>query len=382
MDAFNEIDLELRLKRMGLDLISFREGGYRRALHAESRVQLPDLIMFCFQMEQLIRAGVPMLESLADLRDSTEHPGFKETIGQLISEVEGGLMLSHAMALHPKVFGQVFVSLVRAGEQTGRLPEVFENLATTLKWQHELISQTKRLLIYPLFVLVVVLGAAAFLMTYLVPQMAGFLKNMGQELPIQTRVMIAISDAMITNWWLFAIIPILIIMGIIYALKKSERLRYRYDYWLLQLPVTGEVFHKIIMARFTRYFSLMYKAGIPILDAIRNCQDIVGNKAISDGLERAYQQISSGESMSESFHNLGLFPPLVIRMLRVGESTGALDVSLLNVSYFYDRDVKDAVDRMLKLLEPTLTVILGLVLAAIMFSVLGPVYDSLSKMKI
>jgi type IV pilus assembly protein PilC len=381
MEAANDIDLEVRLKRMGLDLITYRTAGNKHSLFGGPGASLQDLIMFCFQLEQLTRAGVPVLEGLADLRDSTVNPAFREVIGQLVSGVEGGLMMSQAMAQHPKVFNHVFVSLVKAGEQTGKLPEVFDNLASTLKWQDELMAQTKRLLAYPMFVMVVVLSATAFLMTYLVPQMVGFLQNMGQEIPLQTKIMIAISNALVNWWWVFVSVPVIIFVAVAAMIRSSPEARYRFDYIKLHLPVTGEVLQKIIMARFARYFALMYQTGIPILDAIKTCQDIVGNRVVADGLERAYQQINAGESMSESFHNLGLFPPLVVRMIRVGEGTGALDTSLLNVSYFYDRDVRDSVDKMLKMLEPALTVILGGLLAMIMFSVLGPVYDSLSKMK-
>lgn len=381
LEAINDIDLELRLKRMGLDLVTFREASRHQGLFTKPGASLQDLIMFCFQLEQLTRAGVPILEGLADLRDSTPNPRFKEVIGQLVSGVEGGLMLSQAMAQHPKVFDHVFISLVKAGEQTGKLPEVFDNLSATLKWQDELGAQTKKLLAYPMFVLVVVLGATGFLMTYLVPQMVGFLKNMGQEIPLQTRIMIGISDVLVNWWWLFILLPILTAIGITALVKSSPVARYRLDFVKLNLPVTGPVLQKIIMARFARYFALMYQTGIPILDAIKSCQDIVGNRVVADGLERAWQQINAGESMSESFHNLGLFPPLVVRMIRVGEGTGALDSSLLNISYFYDRDVKDSVEKMLKMIEPALTVVLGGLLAMIMFSVLGPVYDTMSKMK-
>lgn len=381
LEAFNDVDLELRLKRMGLDLVRFRSARKQQRLFGGLRVSLQDLIMFCFQMEQLTRAGVPVLEGLADLRDGTPNPAFREIIGLLVSAVEGGLLISQAMAQHPKVFNNVFISLVKAGEQTGKLAEVFANLASTLKWQDELVGQTKRLLAYPLFVLVVVWAATSFLMTYLVPQMVGFLHNMGQAVPLQTKIMIAVSNAMVHWWWLFISIPALVFIGVSMAIKQNPEARYRFDYLKLHLPVTGSVMQKIIMARFARYFALMYQTGIPILDAIKTCQDIVDNRVVADGLERAGQQINAGDSMSESFHNLGLFPPLVVRMLRVGEGTGSLDAALLNISYFYDRDVKDSVEKMLKMLEPALTIVLGALLAMIMFSVLGPVYDSLSSLK-
>ena len=382
LDAQNEIDLELRLERIGLSLITFRVAKKSASVFNSHKVSLKDLMMFCFQLEQLSSAGVPLLEGLNDLRDSSPNPHFQNVIGALIAEIEGGKMLSQSMAQYPDVFSNVFVSLVRAGEQTGKLPEVFENMAATFKWQDELISQTKRLIAYPLFVLVVVMGAVTFLMMYLVPQMVSFLHNMGQELPLQTRILIFISNTFVNYWWLIFSLPVLFVVLMSFWVKQSPEARYRFDYVMLHLPVTGDIMQKIILARFARYFALMYQTGIPILDAIKTCEDIVANRVVADALSRAHQQINAGDSMSESFHNAGLFPPLVVRMIKVGENTGALDRSLLKISYFYDRDVNESIEKMLKLIEPALTVVLGAILGFIMFSVLGPVYDSFSKLKI
>jgi type IV pilus assembly protein PilC len=382
LDAQNEIDLELRLEHMGLSLITFRVVKKANPLFSSKKVGLQDLVMFCFQLEQLSSAGVPLLEGLTDLRDTTANPHFQKIIGSLVSEVEGGKMLSQAMAEYPNVFNFVFVSLVRAGEQTGKLPEVFENLSATLKWQHELISQTKRLIAYPIFVLVVVIVAVSFLMISLVPQMTTFLNNMGQELPTQTKILLLISKIFVDFWWLILLLPILATVGIALGIKHSAKFRYRVDYAKLYMPITGPILQKIILARFARYFALMYQTGIPVLDAIKTCEDIVSNQVLADALARAHQQINAGDSMSESFRNVGLFPPLVVRMIKVGENTGGLDKSLLNISYFYDRDVNESIEKMLKLIEPALTVVLGGILAFIMFSVLGPVYDSFSKLKL
>ena len=382
IDALNEADLEIRLERMGLDLITFKSTAKSTKAFTQNKVSNRDLVMFCFQLEQLTSAGVPIIDGLNDLRESTANPYFQKVLGALAGEVEGGQMLSQAMAEHPDVFDEVFVNLVAAGEQTGRLPTVFENLSETLKWQDELMSQTKRLLAYPLFVCVVVMAAVTFLMIYLVPEMVKFLNSLGQELPLNTRILIAISNAFVNYWWLILALPVVVVTGVAGYIRQSPEARYRFDYIKLKLPLTGEILHKIIMARFARYFALMYQTGIPILDAIKTCEKIVGNRVIADALSRAHAQINAGDSMSESFHNAGLFPPLVVRMIKVGESTGALDKSLLNVSYFYDRDVNEMMQKMLKLLEPALTVVLGLILAFIMMSVLGPVYDSFGKMKL
>ncbi len=382
VDALNEVDLEIRLERMGLDLITFKSTEKSKKIFSQNKVSNRDLVMFCFQLEQLTTSGVPILEGLNDLRESNSNPYFQKVLGAIAGEVEGGKMLSQALAEHPDVFDEVFVNLVAAGEQTGQLPAVFNNLSNTIKWQDELTSQTKRLLAYPLFVFVVVMAAVTFLMIYLVPEMVKFLNSLGQALPLNTRILIFISNIFVKYWWLIIAIPIVAVTGVMAYVRQSPEAHYQLDYIKLKLPLTGEILQKIIMARFARYFALMYQTGIPVLDAIKTCEKIVGNRVVADALSRAHAQINAGDSMSESFHNAGLFPPLVVRMIKVGENTGALDKSLLNVSYFYDRDVNELMQKMLKLLEPALTVVLGLILAFIMMSVLGPVYDSFGKMKL
>lgn len=382
IDALNEADLEIRLERMGLDLITFKETDKAKSPLAKNKVSNRDLVMFCFQLEQLTTAGVPILEGLSDLQESTSNLYFQKVLGAISSEVEGGKMLSEALSSHPDVFNEVFVNLVGAGEQTGQLSTVFDNLSNTLKWQDELFAQTKRLLAYPLFVFIVVMAAVAFLMIYLVPEMVKFIGSLGQELPLNTKILIAVSNAFVNYWWLFITIPIVAFIALTAWIKSSADARYKFDYFKLKLPMTGDILNKIIMARFARYFALMYQTGIPVLQAIKTCERIVGNKVIADALNRAHAQINAGDSMSESFRNAGLFPPLVVRMIKVGENSGALDKSLLNISYFYDRDVNELMQKMLKMLEPALTVILGLILMFIMVSVLGPVYDSFSHMKI
>ena len=382
LDAFNENDLEMRLARIDLDLLTFKPAAARSRLLLPRKVGLKDLAMFCFQLEQLTNAGVPLLQGLTDLRDSATHVHFQKIIGTLVADVENGKLLSEALAAHPAVFGPVFVGLIRAGEQAGKLPEVFAKLTVTLKWQDELVAKTKRLLVYPLFVLCVVLATVIFLMVYLVPQMAIFLENLGQELPLETRLLIQLSHLLVGYWaWLLTLVLLIVLLATT-ALKHSVALRYRVDHIKLHLPVFGDILQKIILARFASYFALMYQAGIPVMDALKSCEAIVANRTVVAALDRVHQQINAGDSMSESFRDAGLFPSLVVRMIGVGESTGGLDRALLNISYFYDREVSESTEKMLSMLEPALTVVLGLILAGIMFAVLGPVYDSLSHLKI
>jgi type IV pilus assembly protein PilC len=381
VEAVNLFDLEQRLVRMGLDLVSGAPSAQRTRLIGGSRVARQDLINFCFHLEQLATAGVPLLEGLNDLRESVENARFREVVSGLIESIEGGRNLSGSLAEYPEVFSKVFVSLVRSGEQTGRLPEVLKSLSESIKWEDELAAQTKKIVMYPAFVGSIVLMVTFFLMIYLVPQMTGFIRNMGQEIPLQTRILIAVSDFFVGYWWAVILAPILAWGGLKAAASYNPAVQFAIDRYKLSAPLVGPILRKIILSRFASSFAMMYGSGITVLDAIRSCEEIVGNKVLENALRTAGQQIAEGKNMTAAFADLGLFPPLIIRMLRIGEGTGALDTALLNVSYFYNRDVRESIGKVQALIEPALTLFLGAILGWVMLSVLGPVYDAISKMK-
>jgi type IV pilus assembly protein PilC len=382
MEAVNEIDLELRLKRMGLDLITATEVERSASiLVAASRITRKELINFCFDMEHMSRAGIPIIDGLRDLRDTIDHKRFREVLTVMAEDMDSGKTLSQCMAAQPETFDKVFVSLIRAGEQTGRVPDVYRSLADSLKWQDELASQTRKLLIYPVVVLVVVSFVMIFLLTFLVPQVATLLKTMNLALPLQTRILIGVADV-VRGWWpLLLAIPVCGFAGLAFAIRRSRRVAYKWDYAKLRIPVIGPILEKIILARVANFIALMYESGITVLDALKTGEEISGNRYMAAGLARAGQQVSAGQTLSEAFRDLGVLPALVIRMLRVGETTGALDAALRNINYFYTREVRESVDKALKLLEPALTLGLGLVLAFIMWSALSPLYDILGKLK-
>lgn len=380
LDAINVIDLEMRLKRMDLDFIN---GDLVKSSGLLNRVNVtrPELINFCFHLEQLTRAGVPIIESLNDLRDSMENPRFREVITGMVESVEGGKTLSQALGEHPMVFDDVFVSLIRAGEDTGTLPGVLENLVESLKWQDELAAHTKKLVMYPAFLGTVVVAITLFMMLYLVPKMASFIRNMGQELPTQTKILIATSNFFVNYWYIVIFTPILLSIGLWALIRTNPQARYRFDEFKLGIPYIGEILRKIILSRFAAVFAMMYQSGITILDSIRSCEDVVGNLVIRDGLHKVGELIGEGQNVTAAFHDAGLFPPLVIRMLRVGESTGELDKALRNVSYFYNRDVRESIERVQAMIEPVMTVTIGLILGWIMLAVLGPIYDIITQLK-
>jgi type IV pilus assembly protein PilC len=382
LEAANEVDLELRLRRMGLDLITYRVQEKSVGGRGRGRISRVDLITFCIDVEQISRSGIPLIDGLRDLRDSMENPRFREILTTVIEDMEGGKVLSQCLAAHPEIFSVVFVSLVRAGELAGTLPEVFESLAASLRWQDELASMTKRLMIYPSLVLLVVTLVVIFLLVWLVPQITQLIKTMRVEVPIQTRILTFVSDTIRVWWPLLITLPLLVAIPLTMWIRSSDKARYLWDYAKLRVPLTGPILQKIILSRFASFFAMMYRSGITVLDALRNSEEIVGNRVIADGLRRATQQITAGDSLAEAFQNTGIFPNLVVRMLRLGEATGALDTALMNINYFYGRDVRESVDKAMKFIEPALTMVLGLILAFILWAVLSPVYDILGKLKI
>jgi len=380
-DAANLIDLEQRLKRSGLDLINAKEDE-NKVSFGSSKIKRPDLITFFFNLEQLVRAGVPLLECLGDLRDSMEQPAFREIIASLVESIESGKKLSEAMAEHPNAFDKITISLTHAGEESGRLVDVFKHLTESLKWQDEMASQTKTMMIYPLFVGTVVLAITFFLMIYLVPQLVSFIKGMGQEIPLQTRMLLATSWFFVNYWYVILLTPPVLFGAYKVALLGNPGLQYHVDNFKLHVWPTGPILRKIILARFANTFAMMYSSGITILDCIANSRDLANNQVIARSLQNVMHEIEAGKNLTQSFQQTGIFPPLVVRMLRVGEATGQLDQALLNVSYFYDRDVKDSIKKVQVMIEPTMTIILGTLLGWVMLSVLSPIYDIISKVKI
>ncbi len=380
LDAINLIDLEMRLKRLDLDLIDGTPVRFR-GLFAGAKIPRRELINFCFHLEQLARAGVPILEGLSDLRDSLEHPRFREVVAGLIESIEGGQTLSQAMEEQEHIFGQVMINLIRAGETSGNLPAVLESLAESFKWEDELASHTKKLLMYPAFVGSIVIAATFFLMIYLVPQLKQFVKTMGQVLPVQTQLLFFVSDLLVAYWYLIIALPFVIAGAVYTTLRFNPLARVGLDALKLRAPFVGEILKKIILSRFASTFAMLYASGIPIPQSIAITQRVVGNRVIAGALQKVEQTIREGRNVAGAFREVGIFPPLVVRMLRVGESTGSLDKALSNVSYFYNRDVKESVEKVQAMIEPMLTILLGAMLGWIMLSVLGPVYDVISKIK-
>lgn len=380
IDADNVLDLEQRLGGMGLELINYKE--YKAGLFSlrSRKIARKELINFTFQMQQLTKSGVTILDALDDLKESSAQGHTREILSGMIDEIEGGKTFSEALQEFPDSFDEVYITLVKVGEESGRISEVLDDLAENLKWQDELISHTKRIMIYPTIVTLVVIGVVTFLMLFLIPQLIPFIQEIGGVIPLHTRALIATSTIMGNYWYLIFGIPFFSIVALKAWASKNEKVRYKLDQFKLRLYIFGPLILKTNLARLANYFSMMYSSGLTVLDALKISERLVNNTVLSKSVVEAREHIEDGELISESFKQVDMYPPLVIRMLKVGENTGALDEALNNVSYFYNREVRETVDKMEAAITPVITVVLGGVMLWIMSAVLGPIYDSLAKM--
>ena len=378
LDAGNSNDLEVRLEKMDLDLVTFKQKNPGADLFGRNKIGRRDLINFSFYLEQLTRAGVPILEGLTDLRDGEENPTFRDIITGVLEAIEGGNTFSQALELYPKIFDNVFVSLIRVGERSGKMSEVLVDITETLKWQDELLSKAKKIMTYPAVIGTLVMSVILFLMIFVVPDIMDAIVGLGGKIPFETRMLIAVSNFLVNFWYVVIAAPFVIFFTLKYFYDSNEEAHFKLDGILLKLPIIGPVNEKIKISRFTRYFSLMFASGITVLDAIDMSKKVVSNAVIEDGIERAWQQISEGSSISEAFKNIGIFPPLVVRMLRVGEASGQMDKSLNNVSYFFDRDINDSIEKMEPVLQTALMATIGLIVLWLALSVMGPIYETIS----
>ncbi len=383
MVASNPMELEKRLGTMGFDLLSYKEQSRvaKKTFRSKS-ISRRELINFTFHVEQLIKSGVPLIDSLKDIRNSIDYSHFTDVLQTVIDDIEGGKTLSLALAEHPAIFDKVYVTLVRVGEETGQLAEVLKDLAETIRWQDELVSQTKKIMIYPAIVSVIVLLVVSFLMMYLMPQMLPFIKNLGSEIPMHTKILIVISETFVEYWYLIFSLPVVFVFGLKMLASNNSKVKYYFDGLKLNLWLFGPLTTKIKLARFANYFAMMYSSGITVLDALKISEDMVDNLVLEASIKEARASITEGVIISKSFEMVGVFPSMIVRMLKVGEDTGAMDDALLNVSYFYNREVKESIEKIEPAILPVLTVILGGIMMWIMMAVLGPVYDAVAGVKL
>ena len=379
LTAANDIDLDLRLRRMGLMLVRARP-VQRRALFPGQRVTRRDLISFCFHIQQIARSNTSLLDGLRDLVAGADNTRFRDLLILVLDDLEGGKLLSEALAAHPDVFDRVFIALVRAAEKSDQLETVFARLETRLKQQDELQAELTRLLIYPSITALAVLAAGGVMLFYLTPRLATLVTSLNLPMPLATQLLVRLSE--LARQHLPWLIPLLLAGGVAVqlAVRHSNPLAERMDGLLLRLPSIGPALKKHALARVSSLLALLLQSGVGLLEALSAGAESAGNRVIARKINGAAQQIAAGGGVSDSLRRQDLLPPLVLRMLLTGETNGALPEALDNVAWFYQRDARETITRSLKLLEPGLAVLLGLVLALLLLAVFLPVYQIIGEL--
>jgi len=394
LSAESESDLYAQLQSAQLELVDCSELS-EKSLSAglfSKKVKIRDLIQLFIHMEQMQSAGVPLLDAIADIRDTTENIGLRDIMSEIHRDISNGSSISDSMKRHPKVFGNLYTSLIAAGEQTGDLTGSYRQLEKYLRWVDEMQSKIRKATQYPIIVTCVVLVTIVVMMGFVVPQIVGFLKNMDIELPIQTVALIKTSEFFagplfsvfgygVPGGAVVLIVPVLLVLLLGFLRRASDNLAYKIDLMMLNMPVAGPLIRKITIARYAQTFAALFASGIDVVNSLKSARNTVNNRAMIEALEAVEGYVQAGSPLSEAFNASGEFPSMVVRMLKIGEESGNLSVVLSQVSEFYTRDVDEAVQGLIAGIEPALTGLLGGMILWIAAGVFGPIYNSFSEME-
>ncbi|MEK6550533.1 MAG: type II secretion system F family protein [Pseudomonadota bacterium] len=349
--------------------------GPLREWLAQSRgVTLVDLVLFNRQMYTLLKAGVPIMQALRGLRETTQNPALAKVIASLSDGLDTGLDLSTAMKRHPPVFSNLFVSMIQVGETTGSLELAFLQLAEYLEREKDTRDRVKAAIRYPQFVLVAMVVAMFILNYWVIPTFAKVYASFRIELPLVTRILIATSRFTVNYWYIMLGAVAAVIGGTRYYLHTPNG-RYRWHKWQLRLPVIGPILYKSTLGRFARALATMIRAGIPLVQGITVVARAVDNDYVSERILQMRDGIERGETIARTAAATGLFPPLVVQMISVGEDTGAIDALMLNVADYYDREVDYAIKNLATAIQPILLVVLGGLVLLLALGVFLPMWD-------
>ena len=344
------------------------------------RVGLKDLSIFCRQFATMINAGVSLVRCLDVLEQQTNNVNLKEIIRDIQHEVEGGATLSRSMAKYPRVFSNLSVGLVRAGEVGGVLDETLERLAGFMESDMELRRKVKSAMTYPIIVLFIALAIVIFLVTFILPKFGELFKDLGvTEFPMATRVLMGFSDFLLKRWWV-CILIVVALFAAVSRLRRTKTGKRYFDTLKLKVPVFGALNHKIAIARFARTLSTLLSSGVPILQAMETVAGTVDNDIISDAILLSRASIREGETIGEPLEQSRMFPPMVVQMITIGEETGQLDNMLSKVADFYESEVEATLASLTAALEPIMIVFLGFVVGFIVVSMFLPLLAVISEL--
>jgi type IV pilus assembly protein PilC len=376
MEAENRTVVEERLRGDNISIQSVkREGGLGDIqIQIGTGVTAKDLQIFTRQLATMIDAGLPLVQCLDILAAQSENKSFKKILTSVKNSVEQGSTFSDALRRHPKVFDELYVNLVAAGEIGGILDTILNRLAVYIEKAVKLRGQLKSAMYYPAGILVVAVAVIAVMLVKVIPTFEAMYKDMGNaQLPAATQFVINLSNSFIDKWYIFVGTLFGLIFGII-AMRRTEGGREALDRLLLKMPVIGPVLRKIVVARFTRTLGTLLSSGVPILDALDICARTSGNRVVQAGILRAKEKISQGHDMAGPLAESKVFPTMVVQMIGVGEQTGAMDQMLQKIADFYEEEVDTAVAGLTSLIEPIMMAFLGVVVGGLIIAMYLPIF--------
>jgi len=340
----------------------------------QPKVSLEEIVMLSRQLRTLLKAGVPILRSLRGLADSSRNPSLRSALEDVHQQLEGGRELNVALAQHRAIFSPLFVALVRIGESTGRLDEAFGHLADYLEVEKSTREKIKSALRYPMIVIGAIAVAMAVINIWVVPAFADAFARYDAELPLMTRILVGTSDFFVEYWQLILIAVVALFFGA-HQWTKTQRGEYLWSKWLLSLPLVGKILHKSVLGRFAQSLSLALKSGVPLVQALNVVAGVVDNAYVSERISNMRQGIEKGESIARTAQSTGMFTPLVLQMLSVGEESGALDHLLDETAEHYQAEVEFEMKRLADAIEPFVIVIIGIMVAVLALGVFLPLWD-------
>jgi len=378
LDANSRSELKKKLKSRGLTLdpASIKESGASNIKKLTGqKVKSKDLLIFTRQLAVMLNAGLPLLQSLDILAEQAETEHFALVIADIATNVEGGETFSDALLAYPRVFPELYVSMVRSGEASGELDGVLIQLADFLEASAELRRRVKGSMTYPMAAFSIILLISAGLIVFVVPQFEKIFSEMGAALPASTMLLIAVSN-WLRSWKILILVGIGVVSVIGYRVYNStENGRFNIDSMKLRLPIFGLLMRKVATSRFTGTLATLTRSGVPILQALEIVESTAGNRVFAKAVRDSAEGVRNGESLADPLARSGEFPPMVTRMIAVGEKTGALESMLFKISEFYDLEVKAMVDSLTSLLEPILILAMGIVVGGIIIALFMPIMN-------
>ncbi len=376
LDAPSELAVENRLRSMGLkpQSIKKKKTGMQLNIPGFTGVPVKSKVVFVRQLATMIDAGLPLVQCMDILGSQEPHPVLQRTILEVKQDIESGSTFADALARHPKIFDTLFVNLVAAGEMGGILDTILNRLATYMEKSMKLRQRVKSAMKYPVTVLIVAIVITLFLLVKVIPSFAGMFKSMGKELPALTATMIMISNAVIDKFPL-VLGGIIGFFVIFMALIRKGRGQLIWHTVLLKAPIFGPLLRKTAVAKFTRTLGTLISSGVPILDGLEIVAKTSGNRVVENAIMYTRERISEGKSIAGPLMETNIFPSMVVQMVGVGESTGAMDVMLTKIADFYEDEVDTAVDAITSLIEPLIMVIIGGIIGVVLMSMYLPIFS-------